>query len=134
MAIILDTNILYAAYDRRDSWHPQAKALLQLEQNGLVLPSPVITEVDYFLGRLDPRSQLDFYQAISQGFYLVVDLSKEGYDRVLAINQQYADLRLGFVDAAIVAIAEELGLGRIATTDRRHFGAIQAHIPLILLP
>lgn len=49
------------------------------------------------------------------------------------MNRQNADLRLGFMDAAVIAIAEELGLGHIPTTDRRHFGAVMAKVPLVLL-
>ncbi len=33
-------------------------------------------------------------------------------------------MRLGLVDASIVATAERLGITRIATRDVRHFGAV----------
>jgi predicted nucleic acid-binding protein len=52
----------------------------------------------------------------------------------LELNRKYQALRLGFVDAAVLTLAEDLGLGRIATTDRRHFGAVRLSIPLELLP
>ncbi len=91
--------------------------------------------MDYFLGkRLGPSAQTQFYKGITEGAYLTADLSQKGYPRVLQLNQQYPDLRLGFVDAAVMAIAEELGLGRIATLDRRHFGAVEARLRLELLP
>jgi predicted nucleic acid-binding protein len=91
--------------------------------------------VDYFLGRyIGLPAQLDFYGELSGGHYLPAELSDAGYRRVLQLNQQYRDLRLGFVDAAVIAIAEELGVGRIATLDRRHFGAVQAKIKLELFP
>jgi len=38
---------------------------------------------------------------------------------------RYADLKLGFIDAAIVAIAERLRERRLATLDRRHFETIR---------
>ncbi len=41
------------------------------------------------------------------------------------IDRQYADLRLGLVDASIVALAEELGVRRLATRDVRHFSAVR---------
>lgn len=77
---------------------------------------------------------MSFHRGIIEGAYLVVELPGAGYSRVLEINQQYAELCLGFVDTAVIAIAEGLGIGRIATTDRRHFNAVQAKIPLTLLP
>jgi len=46
-------------------------------------------------------------------------------ERANAILAQYADNRLDFVDATIVAIAERLNVKQILTLDRRHFGAIR---------
>jgi predicted nucleic acid-binding protein len=41
----------------------------------------------------------------------------------------YGDLPLGTVDASIVAAAERLNVGVIATLDRRHFSVVRpAHI------
>lgn len=135
MSLLLDTGILYAYYDRSDRWHARARRLLQGEHRGLILPAPVIPEVDHLLGaRLGPGSRPVFYTGITKGHYLVVDLPREGYARVAGINRQFADLDLGFVDAAIVALAETLGLPRIATTDRRHFDPVARAFSLTLLP
>jgi predicted nucleic acid-binding protein len=135
VAILLDTGILYAYYDRSDSWHNGALDLFKQERGSLIIPAPVIAEVDYFLSqRVGQAAQWAFYQGIIESDYLVVDLSSAGYSRVLELNRQYADLELGFVDAAVIAIAEDLDLGRIATTDRRHFGAVKVTVPLNLLP
>jgi len=41
---------------------------------------------------------------------------------------------LGFVDGAIVALAETLGLRRIGTADRRHFAPLASALTLELLP
>jgi predicted nucleic acid-binding protein len=49
------------------------------------------------------------------------------------LNRQYADLRLGFVDA-IVTLAETLRLSQVATTDRRHFEPLAEAFSLQLLP
>jgi len=64
----------------------------------------------------------------------VADLSRGGYERVVELNEQFSDLDLGFVDAAVVAVAETLQLLRIATTDRRHFEALQEPLGLEILP
>ncbi len=135
MAIVLDTGVLYAYYDRRDHWHGASRQLIEGEVGGLIVPAPVIPEVDYLLGeRLGTGAQELFYQGLVEGSYFVADLPQESYSRVLELNKKYQSLRLGFVDAAVLAVAEHLGLGRIGTTDRRHFGAVQASIPLELLP
>lgn len=135
MSLLLDTGIVYAYYDRSDDWHARARRLIQSEQRGLILPAPVIPEVDHLLGhRLGSRSRATFYAGIVDGHYLVTDLPAAGYARVAELNRQFADLDVGFVDAAIIAIAEALGLSRIATSDRRHFTALAAAFALDLLP
>jgi predicted nucleic acid-binding protein len=135
MSVILDTGILYAYYDRSDRWHQRARRLVQGEHRGLILPAPVIPEVDHLLGtRLGGRSRQVFYAGITDGHYLVVDLPHDAYARVAELNRQFQDLDLGFVDAAVVALAEALGLSRIATTDRRHFDPLAHALSLELLP
>lgn len=41
--------------------------------------------------------------------------------RIAELIETYADLRLGTVDASVLATAERLGTTTIATLDRRHF-------------
>lgn len=49
--------------------------------------------------------------------------------RIAALVAAYRDLPLGTVDASVVAAAERLHAGRIATLDHRHFSVIRpAHI------
>ncbi|MGE3841710.1 MAG: type II toxin-antitoxin system VapC family toxin [Vicinamibacterales bacterium] len=135
MSVVLDTGIVYAYYDRTDSWHGRARHLIQTEQRGLILPAPVVPEVDHLLGqRLGSASRQTLYAGIVDGYYLVTDLPREGYARVAELNRRFDDLRLGFVDGAVIAIAEALGLSRIATTDRRHFGPVTSALGLELLP
>lgn len=135
MAVVLDTGVVYAYYDRRDAWHSKSVALLKSEPGQLVLPSPVIPEVDHLLKvRLGVRAQTTFYRGLAGGSYFVADLPRDGYQRVLDLNHRFDDLRLGFVDASIVAIAESLSLRRIATTDRRHFEPLRKLFRLKILP
>jgi len=135
VSVLLDTGIVYAYYDRSDAWHGRARKLVQGEQRGLILPAPVVPEVDHLLGiRLGAKSRLTFYSGIIDGYYLLADLPKDAYSRVAELNRRFDDLNLGFVDAAIVALAEALGLSRIATTDRRHFEPLAAALSLNLLP
>jgi predicted nucleic acid-binding protein len=135
LSILLDTGIVYAYYDRDDRWHARARALVQREQRGLILPSPVIPEVDHLLGhRLGAKSRQTFHAGIIEGYYLVADLPRDGYARVAEVNRRFDELGLGFVDAAVVALAESLGLRRVATTDRRHFGPLAGPFRLELLP
>jgi predicted nucleic acid-binding protein len=135
VSVLLDTGIVYAYYDRSDAWHTRAKAVIAGERRGMILPAAVIPEVDWLLGqRLGARSRLTFYEGITQGYYLVADLPRASYVRVVELNRQFADLELGFVDAAVIATAEALGLTRIATTDRRHFEPVARALAQVLVP
>jgi hypothetical protein len=135
LSVLLDTGIVYAYYDRDDRWHARARALVEREQRGLILPAPVIPEVDHLLGhRLGARSRQTFYSGIVEGYFLVADLQRDGYALVAEVTRRFDELELGFVDAAIVALAEALGLRRVATTDRRHFEPLAGPFRLQLLP
>ena len=135
MSVLLDTGIVYAYYDRSDTWHTRARRVLEAADRGLLLPAPVIPEVDHLIGvRLGAKARLTFYSGIVEGDYLVTDLPRDAYARVAEVNRRFADLDLGFVDAAIVVLAEHLGLSRVATTDRRHFEPLAAAFSLELLP
>lgn len=135
MSVLLDTGIVYAYYDRSDRWHPRARTLIEEEQRGLIVPAPIIPEVDHLLGqRLGTKSRLTFYAGIIDGYYLVADLPRELYPRVAELNRRFEELDLGFVDAAVIALAETLGPSRIATSDRRRFEPVAAALSLVLVP
>jgi uncharacterized protein len=135
VAVLLDTGILYAYYDRSDAWHQRALRLVRSEEAGLIVPSPVIPEVDHLLGeRLGAKARGVFYRGLAEGYYFVADLPREQYSRVGELNRRFSELELGFVDAAVVAIAEALGLPRIATTDLRDFAPMARALSLELLP
>jgi hypothetical protein len=135
VAILLDTGILYAYYDRGDAWHERSLEVVRSEQGQLIVPAPVIPEVDYLLGRrLGDAARLTLYDGLTGGHYFIADLPRERYSRVAELNRLFSTLSLGFVDAAIIAIGESLGLLRIATTDRRDFEPMVPSLALELLP
>jgi predicted nucleic acid-binding protein len=135
VSILLDTGVLYAYYDRSDSWHARVGALVRSHAGGLLVPAPVIPEVDHLIGhRLGARARQVFYQGLSDGAYLIVDLPHDRYDDVGAVDRRFQDLELGFVDAAIVVLAGVTGVRRIATSDRRDFEPVAKAYGLELLP
>ena len=50
--------------------------------------------------------------------------------------EQYADARVGFVDAAVLSVVERLGERKLATLDHRHFGLLRPRhvVALDLVP
>ena len=64
-------------------------------------------------------------KSIDDGSVEVADLSSADYRRARELIEQYSDLRLGFVDASVVAVAERLEQDTIATLDHRHFSVVR---------
>ena len=122
MALILDTGPLYASLDRSDQDHAACRALIEAADEPLVIPAPVLVEVDYWIGqRLTPGALVALLADIEVGAYRVVDLVRADYTRVRELCDRYADADVGFVDAAVLAIVERLEEPKLATLDRRHF-------------
>jgi len=137
VALILDTGPLYASLDRSDQDHVACRALIEGAHEALVIPAPVLVEVDYWIQqRLNPGVLVALLADIEAGAYVVADLVREDYTRIRELCDRYADADIGFVDAAVLAIVERLGESKLATLDRRHFGLLRPrHLESIeLLP
>jgi predicted nucleic acid-binding protein len=126
VALICDTGPLYAAIDRRDEAHAACAALLGDAEESLIVPAPVIVEVDWLVARRLTATAFDAFLASGEdGALIVAELEPEDYVRIRQLCRRYADLPLGFVDAAVVAIAERLGERKLASLDRRHLGVVR---------
>ena len=137
MALILDTGPLYASLDRSDAGHIACRRLIEETQEELVIPAPVLVEVDYWIHvRLHPGVLVALLDDITAGAYRVEELSPEDYRRVREVCDRYADADVGFVDAAVLAVVERLNEPKLATLDHRHFGTMRPrHVEALrLLP
>jgi predicted nucleic acid-binding protein len=88
------------------------------------VPGLVLTELDYFL-RNERTAMRRVLRDLQHGAFTYAPPPIEQLSRAMDIDERYADLGLGLVDASIVALAEELGLRRLATRDVRHFAAVR---------
>jgi hypothetical protein len=126
VALILDTGPLYASLDRSDQDHAACRRLIEQADELLVIPAPVIVEVDYWIHqRLTPGALIALLDDVESGAYRVVDLEAADYARVRQLCDRYADADIGFVDAAVFALVERLGEPKLATLDRRHFSLLR---------
>lgn len=97
----------------------------------------MIVEVSYFLRtRLSREAHNQFLRDLTVGAYAIEELVEQDYSRILELCEQYSDLDVGFVDAAVLAIVERLNEPKLATLDHRHFGVMRPrHVDsLQLLP
>lgn len=134
MSLVLDCSIVAAAGTPQDKNHVSCTRLLRESREQRVVPGPVLVEVDYLLQ--SGPTWMALLHDIAQGSLRVVDLELADYGRIHELMTTYADLRVGFVDCAVLAVVERLGEPKLATLDRRHFSVMRpAHIDsLRLLP
>lgn len=126
MALILDTGPLYASLDRSDNDHAACRELIETANELLVIPAPVLVEVDYWIhARLHPGVLVALLDDIVAGAYRVEELHPEDYRRVRELCDRYADADIGFVDAAVLAVVERFDEPKLATLDHRHFGTLR---------
>lgn len=87
------------------------------------VPGLVLAELDWFL-RAERAAMAAFMADLRRGAFTYAEPSLDLLGRAMDVDRRYASLGLGLVDASIVALAEDLGVYRLATRDVRHFGAV----------
>jgi uncharacterized protein len=126
VALILDTGPLYASLDRKDQDHKRCRELIESAREEIVIPAPVLPEVDYLVStRMGASPMVALMRDIESGAYRVKELQVGDYARVRELMDRYADMDLGFVDASVIAVVERLGEPKLATLDHRHFLAVR---------
>jgi predicted nucleic acid-binding protein len=121
--------------DSADQDHAACARLLETTDEQVLVPSPVVVELDWLAGqRLGPDAFLSFLADAEEGRLEVVDLQTQDYGRVRELLDRYRNLALGFVDAAVLAVVERLGETKLATLDHRHFTVVRPrHLPALRL-
>lgn len=120
--VIADSGFWVALANPKDRHHTLATKRFRELREPLVTTWPVMTETCYLLlSRLGPASQRAFLDSFAGGAFEVFDLRREHASKLSALMETYADLPMDLADASLVLLAEELGDGRILSTDERHF-------------
>jgi predicted nucleic acid-binding protein len=121
--------------DRADQDHDACARLLETIDEQVIVPSPVLVELDWVAGqRLQPDAFLNFLADVDAGRLRIVDVEMDDYRRVSELLDRYRDLPLGFVDAAVIALVERLKETKLATLDHRHFTVVRPrHVPALRL-
>ncbi len=122
-ALICDTGALIDYLVESSPDHELFRAAIDQARTRYV-PGLVLAEVDYFL-RAERRAMRVFMQDLARGAFTYAPPSLGELTRAMDVDRQFADLGLGLVDGSIVALAETLGIRRLATRDIRHFAAVR---------
>lgn len=126
MTALLDTSFLLAMTNTKDRNHHRVLNTAEHIDDQLVLPVTVLPEVSYLIGsRLGHKAMRQFLQRVVVSDISLETLTITDLKRVAEILEEYADSRLDFVDATIVAVGERLNITRVLTLDRRDFSIIR---------
>jgi uncharacterized protein len=83
VALILNTGPVYATLDRRDADHAACRHMVEQANGRLVIPAPVLVEVDYWIhARLYSGVLVALLDDIRRGAYAVEELRPEDYARI----------------------------------------------------
>ncbi|MCI5158652.1 MAG: PIN domain-containing protein [Candidatus Electrothrix sp. AUS1_2] len=126
MTALLDTSFLLAMTNAKDRNHHRVLHTAERIDDQLVLPVTVLPEVSYLIGsRLGHKAMRQFLHRIVASNVALETVTTTDLKRVTEILEEYADSRLDFVDATLVAIGERLNITRVLTLDRRDFSIIR---------
>lgn len=119
--IVADTGFVVALLNRSDIRHTDVVTIYQQRQH-ILLPQTVLTEIAYLLGRdAGVSTAIAFLRGIGASRFKLVALTDVDLERVAEILEKYADSRIDFVDASVMAVAERYGSKTILTLDQRDF-------------
>jgi predicted nucleic acid-binding protein len=130
MTAVIDAGVLYALVDTADELHERAVAAVKAERETIIVPQATLPEICYLIGsRLGSRQEAAFIRYLVESDWRLEPLTEQDTRRVVALMSEHATAGIGYVQAAIAAIAERMGATRIYTLHRHHFEAIRpAHV------
>ena len=123
--IVADTGAIIALIDADDQHHEVLRRAFEAEPDRWVLPWAILPEVDYVVAsRLGGSAAEAFRADLADGLFAVEWDGASDLRRARELDEQYADLSLGLVDAVVMATAERIEARAIATLDLRDFGSV----------
>jgi predicted nucleic acid-binding protein len=131
--ITLDTSAILALLNRQDRDHAGVRGAADANGGPFVVPAATLGELAYFIeARMSLIVLETFLTDLEAGRY-ALDAGEGDFARVRYLVRRYADLPLGFVDAAVIACAERRG-GMVLTLDRRQFDVVARERTITVLP
>jgi predicted nucleic acid-binding protein len=101
--VIVDTGVLFAAANRRDSNHSGCRLLVQTQPR-LVVSALVVAEAAYLIGEtLGASVETAFIRSLATDHYLVEGPTRSDLARMAELMAAYESLPLGATDAAVIS-------------------------------
>lgn len=126
MPVVVDTSAVIAMYNRGDRWHEATVRTLSGERSAVYVPQTVVTESGLRASASwTPDRVATLIRGLASSTWRTECLTEQDLERTAEILATYADSRIDFVDASVVAVAERIGARRIYTLDRRDFSTVR---------
>jgi predicted nucleic acid-binding protein len=123
--IVIDTSVVYALLDARDTRHREALQWYEQVADDVATTPPVLAEIDHLArARAGPQALAAFRRDVVAGAYFV-DWWRDAAAEAIEVAERYRDLHVSLADGSLVALAGRLGTDSVATFDERHFRAMR---------
>lgn len=135
MTIVADTGAIVGLIDRGDRHHDDLRDLFDEAEQGWVLPWAILPEVDYLVStHVGARAAEAFLADLADGTFRVSWGDEADLVSAERLAKKYRALKLGLVDAIVIATAARLQADAIVTLDVRDFAAVKIPGSPKLLP
>jgi predicted nucleic acid-binding protein len=114
--VLLDTSVIVACLNRRDSNHAQCATAMQSLRSPVATCEAVIVESCYLL-RANPSAVDDVMANVANGTFQIPFQLSASIREVRRILHKYRDTPADFADACLIHLADELDTGDILTLD-----------------
>lgn len=130
--ITLDTSALFSLFNRKDPDHSRIKEALLADPGPYLVPAGIMAEITYLIEhRLGGHVLEAFLLDLEEGAY-ALECGEQDLGRIRELVGRYADLPLGYADAAVIAVAERNG-GKVLSLDA-HFHVVAREGKIRVLP
>jgi uncharacterized protein len=127
---VADTSFIIGVIVSTDAHHARCVQAYKLH-NPIYVPQTTLAETAYLITReVDNKATALFLEYLAKSHFEVTALTQDDIKRTAELLLQYADSRVDFVDATVIAVAERLSMKRVLTLDQRDFALVRPkHIP-----
>jgi uncharacterized protein len=124
--IVADTGAILALLDAGERHHRVLRRLFEAGPGDWLLPWAILPEVDYLAAtHISSEVALAFLADLAEGAFAVEWGNEADLVRAEELARRHRALKIGLVDAVVMAVAERVEAETIATLDLRHFAAVR---------
>ena len=122
---VIDAGPLIAIFNNRDAYHSQIRESIKTfrsQYGRLTTTWPVVSEAVYMLHvYASLKAQSGLLQWIVDGYLEIFELQREHVERILILQEKYANSSMQFADGSLVVVAEEMKTNNIFSSDFQDF-------------